>query len=80
VNVQGEVQPRTEINLVPQVSGKITYMSPKFIEGGKFKKGDLLIRIDPREFELRLIQARANVAQNETAVIAVFWTRHTAPY
>ena len=66
VNVQGEVQPRTEINLVPQVSGKITYMSPKFIEGGKFKKGDLLVRIDPREFELRLIQARANIAQNET--------------
>lgn len=69
VNVQGEVQPRTEINLVPQVSGKITYMSPKFIEGGKFEKGALLVRIDPREFELRLIQARATVAQNETALI-----------
>ena len=68
VDVQGEVQPRTEINLVPQVSGKITYMSPKFIEGGKFKKGDLLVRIEPREFELRLIQARANIAQNETVL------------
>ena len=68
VNLQGEVQPRTEINLVPQVSGKIAYMSPKFIEGGQFKKGDLLVRIDPREFELRLVQARANVAQSETAL------------
>jgi len=68
INVQGEVQPRTEINLVPQVSGKITYMSPKFIEGGKFKKGDLLVRIEPREYELRLVQARANIAQNETAL------------
>ena len=68
VDVQGEAQPRTEINLVPQVNGKITYMSPKFIEGGRFKKGDLLVRIDPREYELRLIQARANVAQSETVV------------
>lgn len=68
VDVQGEVQPRTEINLVPQVNGKITYMSPKFIEGGRFKKGDLLVQIDPREYELRLIQARANVAQSETVV------------
>ena len=68
VDVQGEVQPRTEINLVPQVSGKITYMSPKFIEGGRFKKGELLVRIDPREYELRLVQARANVAQSETVV------------
>lgn len=68
VNVQGEVQPRTEINIVPQVSGLITYMSPKFIEGGRFIKGDLLVRIEPAEFELRVTQARANVAQAETAV------------
>jgi len=68
VNVQGEVQPRTQINIVPQVSGLITYMSPKFIEGGKFNKGDLLIRIEPAEFELRVVQARANVAQAETVI------------
>ena len=68
VNVQGEVQPRTEINLVPQVSGLITFMSPKFIEGGRFKKGDLLVRIEPAEFELRVTQARANVAQAQTVI------------
>ncbi len=68
VDVQGEVQPRTEINLVPQVNGLITYMSPKFIEGGRFRKGDLLVRIDPAEFELRVTQARANVAQAKTVV------------
>jgi len=68
VSVQGEVQPRTEINLVPQVGGLITYMSPKFIEGGRFKKGDLLVRIEPVEFELRVTQARANVAQAETVI------------
>jgi len=68
VNVQGEVQPRTQINIVPQVSGIITYMSPKFIEGGRFKKGDLLVQIDPLEFELRVTQAKANVAQAETVV------------
>lgn len=68
VDVQGEVQPRTEINLVPQVNGLITYMSPKFIEGGRFRKGDLLVRIDPAEFDLRVTQAQANVAQAETVV------------
>lgn len=68
VSAQGEVQPRTQINIVPQVSGKITYMSPKFIEGGQFSKGDLLIRIEPTEYELRVVQARANVAQAETTV------------
>ena len=68
VNVQGEVQPRTEINMVPQVSGLITYMSPKFIEGGRFNKGNLLARIEPAEFDLRVTQARANVAQAETVI------------
>ncbi len=69
VDVQGEVQPRTEINLVPQVNGLITYMSPKFIEGGRFNKGDLLVRIDPEEYALRVTQAQANVAQAETVVV-----------
>ncbi len=68
VSVQGEVQPRTEINMVPQVSGLITYMSTKFIEGGRFNKGDLLVRIEPTEFELRVTQAKASVAQAETVV------------
>ena len=68
VSAQGEVQPRTKINLVPQVSGKITYMSPSFIEGGRFFKGDLLVRIESDEYKLRVIQAEANVAQAETLV------------
>ncbi len=69
VKAQGEVQPRTQINIVPQVGGKITYMSPKFIEGGKFNKGDLLVRIEPKEFELRVTQAKAGVTQAETVIM-----------
>jgi RND family efflux transporter MFP subunit len=68
VRTQGDVQPRTEIGIVPQVNGRISYMSPKFIDGGRFAKGDLLVRIDPREFELRVIQARAELAQAETGL------------
>ena len=68
VNVQGEVQPRTQINIVPQISGLITHMSQKFIEGGRFNKGDLLARVEPAEFELRVTQAKASVAQAETVV------------
>jgi len=66
VDVQGEVQPRTKISLVPQVGGLITYMSPKFIEGGQFNKGDLLVRIEPTEFNLRVTQAKSEVAQADT--------------
>lgn len=68
VTTQGEVQPRTQISLVPQVNGILTYMSPKFIEGGAFTKGQLLARIEPVEYELRVVQAKANIAQAETAL------------
>jgi RND family efflux transporter MFP subunit len=66
IQTQGEVQPRTEISLVPQVSGNIAYMSDAFIEGGAFKKGDLLLQVEQRDYKLRVVQARANVAQART--------------
>ncbi|MGB3457478.1 MAG: efflux RND transporter periplasmic adaptor subunit [Litorimonas sp.] len=68
VRTQGEVQPRTEIDLIGEASGRITYMSPNFIEGGAFHRGELLLRIDPAEYRLRVTQARAAVSQAETVL------------
>lgn len=68
VSAQGEVQPRTQIHLAAQVTGRITYMSPKLIDGGRFNKGDLLARIEPAEYEMRVVQAGANVAQAQTVL------------
>ena len=65
VNVQGESQPRTEINLVPQVSGKIVYVSPNFIEGGIIKKGETLLRIEDSDYRVAVIRAQSQVAQAE---------------
>lgn len=68
VTAQGEVRPRNEINFAVQVGGKISYVSPNFIEGGQFIKGETLLRIESTEYDLRVTQARANVAQAETAL------------
>lgn len=69
VQTQGEVRPRTEIDIVPQISGKILRVSPSFIEGGFFKKGDVLIRIEPDDYELSVIQAEAQVAQAKQRLV-----------
>ena len=63
IKTQGEATPRTSIDLAAEVSGKVTLVSPAFIEGGAFEKGDILIRIDPAEYKYRVVQARSNVAQ-----------------
>ena len=69
VTTQGEVQPRTQINMVPQVGGRISYMSPNFIEGGHFKKGETLFTIEDTDYQLRVVQARAAVAQAQTVLL-----------
>ncbi|MEL7486225.1 MAG: efflux RND transporter periplasmic adaptor subunit [Pseudomonadota bacterium] len=66
VRAQGEAAPRTEIDVIAEVSGKIIEVSPAFIEGGAFEEGDVLIRIASDEFAYRVTQAKANVAQAES--------------
>ena len=65
---QGIVQPRTQSTLIPQVSGQITEISPSFRDGGFFETGDILLRIDPRDYETALIAAEASLAQRQSAL------------
>jgi len=68
VNSQGEARPRTQINLVPQVAGRITYVNPDFIEGGFFEAGETLIQIDDADYRLAVTRASAQVAQAQQAL------------
>ncbi|PSJ18778.1 efflux RND transporter periplasmic adaptor subunit [Nitrosomonas supralitoralis] len=63
VRSQGRVMAQTEIDLVTGVSGNIVKVSPQFVSGGFFKKGDLLVSIDPAEYDLRVAQAQARVME-----------------
>jgi RND family efflux transporter MFP subunit len=65
VATQGTVMPRTEIILAAEVAGRVLSVSPSFEVGGFFEKGDVLARIDPRDYELVLEEAGALVLQNE---------------
>lgn len=69
VEAQGEVRPQIEINLVPQVGGQIVKVSPNFIQGGVFKKGEVLLQIEAADFEIAVIQAEAEVAQAEQNLV-----------
>ena len=62
----GTVGVRGEVNIVPEVSGRIIEVNDNFFGGGTFKKDELLFRIDPRDFELAVKQLKAQVAQAST--------------
>ncbi len=84
VRGQGTVRPDREIDLVPQVGGRIVWISEQMETGGFFSAGQELARIDPEDFELAVDQAEAEVARalyqleiarGEAEVAAEEWER-----
>jgi RND family efflux transporter MFP subunit len=68
VETQGEVRPKTEIDLIPQVSGRIVAISEAFAEGAEFGPGETLIKIDDTDYKLAVVRAEARVAGARVAL------------
>ena len=66
IHGEGTVRPLREIDLVPQVGGKVVFVSPELVGGGVFKKGDTLLRIDPVDYQLAVTLAKAKVKDAES--------------
>ncbi|HVK99705.1 MAG TPA: efflux RND transporter periplasmic adaptor subunit [Dongiaceae bacterium] len=60
---RGLVLPGNDIPVVAEVSGPVTYVSPNFVTGGFFKKGEVLMRVDDIENEVKIRKTQAAVAQ-----------------
>ncbi len=63
VRSQGTVRPRTESQLVPEVSGRVIHVSPSFAEGAFFEKGQVLFKVDPHDSRQAVVSARGEVAR-----------------
>ena len=60
VEAQGSVVPRTESDLVAEVSGRIVWVSPSLASGGFLRRNEVLVRIDSGDYEVAV--ERAEVA------------------
>lgn len=69
IDAQGTVQPRQQTRLTARVSGHIEWVSPEFYEGGSFKQGDALLRLDPLPYESALAEARSRLALAEATLL-----------
>jgi len=63
---EGTVKPVEEIDLVPQVDGKVVFVAPSLINGGQFKKGEVLLGIEPEDYELAVTLAQSKVKNAES--------------
>ena len=66
IETQGEVKARVYSKIIPEVSGRITFVSDNFFTGKFFKKGETLLQVDPRDYEIALSKAKADLIKAET--------------
>ncbi|NOZ65194.1 MAG: efflux RND transporter periplasmic adaptor subunit [Alphaproteobacteria bacterium] len=69
IHAQGTVQAKRQIELVPEVAGKIIWVSSDFAQGGLFSKDDRLVLIDPRNYEFAVSRAQASVADARNKLV-----------
>lgn len=60
---RGNIAPQTQGELVAEVAGRITQISPNFKPGGHFKAGEVLITLDPTDYRHAVTIAEAELAQ-----------------
>ena len=61
VHSQGTVVPNMESELIPEVSGRVVWMSPSLVNGGYFESGAVLLRMEDSDYRTLLERARANL-------------------
>ena len=66
IRTHGTVDPRTESELIPEVSGPVIWVSPSLVSGGFFAEGEPLLRIDREDYEIEAERARAALARADS--------------
>ena len=63
VRTQGTVRAKTQVELAAQVAGRVIEVSENFADGGFFQAGDILLTIEPDDYEFALARTEAALAQ-----------------
>lgn len=63
VHSQGLAAPRTEIDVLSEVAGKVIWLHPDFVAGGFFARDAVLVAVDARDYALAVKQAQARIAE-----------------
>jgi len=63
IRTQGTVEARTMSTLTSRISGEVMWVSNEFRSGGFFEKGDVLLKVDPVDYQLAIKSAEAQLAE-----------------
>jgi multidrug efflux pump subunit AcrA (membrane-fusion protein) len=65
----GEARSRDVVGITPEVAGMVVEIHPRLEAGEVIPEGDLLFRIDPRDYQAAMNQASANVSQMRDTIV-----------
>ncbi|MEM1082586.1 MAG: efflux RND transporter periplasmic adaptor subunit [Verrucomicrobiota bacterium] len=68
ISTQGIVESRREVMLAAEVGGRVAAISPQLVDGGRVKRGDLLVEIDQADYVAGVARAKASLADAELAL------------
>ncbi|TGD72065.1 efflux RND transporter periplasmic adaptor subunit [Mangrovimicrobium sediminis] len=68
IQAQGTVEALRRTALLAEVSGRVVETSDKFLVGGFVAADEVLLRIDPRDYQTELLRAQAAVETAESAL------------
>ena len=73
VHALGTVVAAQEVVIQPQVSGTIVELHPDFVPGGLIREGEVLLTLDPAEYEVAVDQAEAALARSRAQLQSALW-------
>lgn len=65
VEARGTVRASKRLNVMSQLNGEITWINDQLVPGGLIKEGEVLFRIQARDFRIAVDQRKTSVAQAE---------------
>jgi RND family efflux transporter MFP subunit len=68
VHAQGQVVPAQRVVMQPELNGRVTWMNANLVPGGHLSQGDVLVRVDPRDYRAALEAQRAQVENNRLSI------------
>ena len=68
IKTHGVVQAHNQVTLSPQITGQITHINPAFETGAYFSKGEVLLELDTKNYEIAFKIAEAQHSGAESAL------------
>lgn len=65
----GTVRPREEVDVAAEVGGRVVWVAPAFVSGGRVGRGDVLFRLDDADHRHRIARAEAQIVEQQVELL-----------